>query len=231
MTDTARPNLTGKIALITGASQGIGAAVAEAYAAAGAHVILAARNKAKLEEVDDRIQAAGGQATLVEIDITKGESIDQLGAALFERFGKLDILVGNAAVLGTLTPITHLKPKEWDKVIATNLTANFRLLRSFDPLLKAAEKAHALFVTSSVTARPFAYWGAYNISKLGLERLVETYNAENSMTKIRAHLVDPGEVRSAMRAAAYPGEDPERLPAPNDPIVLEHFFKPLRDFN
>lgn len=213
----AGQRLAGRIALITGASRGIGAAVAARFAAEGAHLILTARTEGGLEETDDRVRAAGGDgATLVPLDLADLAGIDRLGAAIAERFGRLDILVGNAGLLGALGPVTHLTPKLWDEVMAINLTANWRLLRSMDPLLRQSDAGRAIFVTSSVGHRARAYWSAYAISKAALEMMVKVYAAEITKTRIRANLVNPGGTRTAMRAAAYPGEDPNTLPAPDD---------------
>lgn len=214
MTAAEKGRLAGRIALVTGASRGIGAAVAKRYAAEGAHVILVARTVGGLEEVDDAIRRAGGTATLVPLDLADGNKIDELGARLYERFGKLDILVGNAGTLGVLTPVGHMDPPVWDKVLAVNLTANWRLLRSMDPLLRRAEAGRALFVTAGVTRGVFPFWGAYAASKAALEALVKTYAAEVASFGIRANLVDPGVVRTALRAQAFPGEDPQTLPTP-----------------
>lgn len=207
--------LEGRIALITGASRGIGAAVAKRYAAEGAQVVLVARTVGALEEVDDAIRAAGGHpATLVPTDLKQAAMLDQLGSILHERFGQLDILVGNAATLGALTPLTHADPKMWDEVMQVNLTANWRLLRAMHPLLARSEAGRALFVTSGAARTAFPYWGAYAASKAGLEMLVRTYAAENAKTPIRANLVDPGVVDTAMRREAFPGERPGQNPSP-----------------
>ena len=213
----AGQRLAGRIALITGASRGIGAAVAARFAAEGARLILTARTEGGREETDDRVRAASGDgATLVPLDLADLAGIDRLGAAIAERFGRLDILVGNAGLLGALGPVTHLTPKLWDEVMAINLTANWRLLRSMDPLLRQSDAGRAIFVTSSVGHRARAYWSAYAISKAALEMMVKVYAAEITKTRIRANLVNPGGTRTAMRAAAYPGEDPNTLPAPDD---------------
>ena len=209
----SRP-LDGRIALITGASRGIGAAVAERFAAEGADLILVARTVGGLEELDDRIQEHGGQATLVPLDVSDGTGIDRLGGAIAERHGRLDILIGNAADLGRLGPIAQFLPNEWEPVIDVNLTANWRLIRSFDPLLRLSEAGRAIFVTSAVARAPTAYWGAYAVSKAGLETLVRTYAAEIVKTNVRANLIDPGAVATRMRAHAFPGENPETLPTP-----------------
>lgn len=206
--------LKDKIALITGASRGIGSAVAKRYAAEGAHVILLARTVGGLEELDDEIQSAGGKTTLVPCDLRQFDKIDELGAVVAERFGKLDILVGNAGVLGELTPVSHITPKVWQEVMDINVTANYRLIRSFDPLLKLSDAGRALFVTSGVAPSHFAYWGAYSASKAALEKLIYVYAEETKKTNLRVNLVDPGVVRTKMRETAMPGEDPNTLPAP-----------------
>ena len=220
----AKP-LAGKVALVTGASRGIGAAVAKRYAKEGAHVILVARTVGGLEEVDDAIQQAGGTASLVPMDLTKGELIDELGGVIAKRWKKLDILVGNAAMLGKLTPISHIKPSLWQKVMDTNVTANYRLIRSMDPLLRAGDNAKALFVTSGVTQGSFPYWGLYKTSKAALEAMVETYKAEVAVSGVDVQLIDPGVVRTNMRAAAMPGEDPQTLPHPDQ--ITDLFMQPL----
>ena len=214
--------LAGKIALITGASRGIGAAVAKRFAAEGAHVILVARTQAGLEEVDDEIRDAGGTATLFVADLTDYDKIDQMGAALFERFGRLDVLVGNAGILGDLSPIGHIDPQAWDQVMAVNTTANWRLLRSCDPLLRQSDAGRAIFVSSSVGATPKAYWSIYAISKAALEMMVKIYALEIENTAIRANLINPGATRTNMRALAMPGEDPETLKTPDD--VTDYFI-------
>lgn len=207
--------LSGRIALITGASRGIGAAVAKRLAAEGAQAILAARTVGGLEEVDDAIKAAGGQATLCPLDLKDHDKIDALAASVAERFGRLDILVGNAAMLGMLMPVAHAKPEMWRNVMDVNCLANWRLLRAFDPLLRASGAGRAIFVTSGITQGIFPYWGAYAASKAALETLVKTYAAEVAgTTAIRANLIDPGAVRTRMRADAFPGENPDTLPVP-----------------
>jgi NAD(P)-dependent dehydrogenase (short-subunit alcohol dehydrogenase family) len=206
--------LQGRVALVTGASRGIGAAVAKRYAAEGAHVVLAARTVGGLEETDDAIRAAGGAATLVPLDLAEGVKIDELGARLYERFGKLDVLVGNAGTLGVLTPLTHMDPPVWQTVMDVNLTANWRLLRSMDPLLRRSDAGRAIFVTSGAARGVFPFWGAYAVSKAALEMLVRTYAAEVAEFGVKANVVDPGVVRTTMRAQAFPGEDPMTLPPP-----------------
>jgi NAD(P)-dependent dehydrogenase (short-subunit alcohol dehydrogenase family) len=208
--------LAGKIALVTGASRGIGAAVAEAYAREGAHLVLAARTVGGLEEVDDEIRAAGGEAaTLVPLDLRDFIKIDELAAAIYQRFGKLDILVGNAAEFGTFSPLGHVDPTLWSEVVDLNLTANWRLIRAMDPLLRAAEHGRAIFVTSNIARSPRAYWGPYAVSKAGLEVLVKIYAAEIATTRVRANLFSPGIVRTRLRARVFPGENPEALPPPD----------------
>lgn len=205
-----------KTVLITGASRGIGYAVALAFAREGAHVIAVARTEGALEELDDAIQSEGGSATLVPLDLTDYEGVDRLGAALFERWGKLDVLIGNAGDLGVISPIGHVQPKDWHKAIDINVNANWRLLRSMDPLLQAADAGRAVFVTSGAAQKCNPFWGPYAVSKAALEALVKTYAAESANTNVRANLLSPGPVRTAMRAKAMPGEDPSTLPHPND---------------
>jgi NAD(P)-dependent dehydrogenase (short-subunit alcohol dehydrogenase family) len=207
--------LKDKVALITGASRGIGAAVAKAYAAQGAHVILTARTVGGLEEVDDEIKKIpGANATLVPLDLRQGDMIDALGASIYERFRKLDVLVGNAAMLGSLSPVAHASPTEFEDVFKVNVTANYRLIRSMDPLLRASTAGRIIMVTSGAASAPIAYWGPYAASKAALEHLTLTYAAEVKQTAIKANLIDPGAIRSKMRAQAFPGEDPLSLPTP-----------------
>ncbi len=215
MTDTGR--LAGRVALVTGASRGIGAAVARRFAAEGANVILTARTTAGLEEVDDAIRQSGGAAaaTLVPLDLLEPGEVDKLGPAIAERFGRLDILVGNAGVLGTLTPVHQIEPSEWDEVLAVNLTANWRLIRTLDPLLRRSDAGRAMFVSSGV-AGGRAYWGSYAVSKTALEGLVLTWAQETAKTSLRVNLIDPGGVRTTMRTTAFPGEDPMTLPTPDE---------------
>lgn len=210
-------DLSGRLALITGASQGIGAAVAKAYAKAGAHVILVARNQRKLEKMDDDIREAGGQATLLPLDLMNFEEVDKLGPSIYERFGKLDIFVGNAGLLGTLGPLTQISNTEYQRVLDTNLSANFRLIKTLDPLLQDSDAGRAIFVsTGKVVVEGRAYWGTYSISKSALESMARVYAAENEKTNLRINIVDPGAVRTGMRASAKPGEDPMSLPHPDD---------------
>lgn len=219
---TAPGRLAGRIALVTGASRGIGAAVARLFATEGAHVVALARTVGGLEELDDAIKEAGGSATLVPQDLGDFDAIDRLGAALHERYGRLDILVGNAGVLGGLSPVGHIEPKNWDEALAINLTANYRLIRSLDPLLRRSDAGRAIFVTTGATRHPRPYWGTYGTTKIALEFLVLTWAAEVAKTDIRVNLVNPGATRTAMRAAAMPGEDPQTLPAPDKiaPVFL-----------
>ena len=206
--------LADRVAVVTGASRGIGYALAKRLAAEGAHIIALARTVGGLEELDDEIKAAGGSATLVPADIRDFDALDRLGAAIHERWGKLDVLVGNAGVLGKLTPLGHLEPKVWDEVMAVNVTANWRLLRSLDPLLQRSDAGRAVFVSAGAVHKGVAYWGAYSASKAALESLVKTYANETAATSVRANLLNPGPVRTAMRAKAMPGEDPGSLTTP-----------------
>lgn len=206
--------LKDRIALVTGASHGIGRAVAKRFAEEGAHVVALGRTVGALEELDDEIRALGRQATLVPMDLTVGDKVDALGPSLYERFGKLDILVGNAAQLGELTPVAHLEPQLWEQVFAVNVTANFRLIRMLDPLLKLSDAGRAIFVTSAAAHGERPYWGVYAASKAALEAMVRSYAGETRKTTLRVNLLDPGRIRTRMRAQAYPGEDPETLPLP-----------------
>jgi NAD(P)-dependent dehydrogenase (short-subunit alcohol dehydrogenase family) len=209
--------LKGRLALITGASRGLGAALARRFASEGAHVVLTARTQGGLEEVDDEIRKAGGtSATLLPLDLRELDKIDQMAAAIQQRFGQLDVLVGNAAVLGKLSPLGHLDPKTWDEVMTVNLTANWRLIRAFDPLLRRSEAGRALFVTCAAARDLAAYWGAYTASKTALEALVRIYACELGITKATANLVDPGVMATALRLRAFPGEDRASLPSPED---------------
>ncbi|MFC3070213.1 SDR family NAD(P)-dependent oxidoreductase [Phenylobacterium soli] len=216
--------LAGKFALVTGASRGIGRECALALAKAGAHVVAVARTQGALEELDDEIRQASGQsATLVPMDIAEGDGLDQLGLAIHQRFGHLDILVHAAAILGPMTPVAHIEPKHWDRVVAVNLTATYRLIRSTEPLLRAAPKGRAIVFSTGRVARPKAFWGPYGATKAGLENLVRTWADELEQTNVRIALVDPGAMRTKMRAEAMPGEDPETLPDPAEigPMVVE----------
>jgi len=217
--------LEGRRALVTGASRGIGRAVALALADAGADVIAIAkaRSQGALEELDDEIRAKGRECTLVPMDLAEGDAIDRLGGAIFERFGKLDILIGNAAVLGTMSPLGHISVKDWEELMTVNVTANWRLIRSMDPLLKLSDAGRAVFVTSSVARKPRAYWGGYATSKAALEALALTYADECENTEIKVNMVNPGPIRTMMRSKAVPGEDPMTLPTPEQiaPLFVE----------
>ena len=214
--------LENRIAVVTGASRGIGKSAALALAKKGAHVIALARTQGGLEELDDDIKSAGGSASLVPMDLRKPEGIEQLGLITFERWKRLDILVGNAGVLGRLSPLGHIEPKTWDEVMAVNVTANWRLIRSFDPLLRQSDGGRAVFVTSGAARTIYAYWGPYAVSKAALEALAKTYAAETLTTAIKVNLLNPGPIRTRMRAQAMPGEDPDSLPPPE--AVAEAFL-------
>jgi len=218
------PPLKDHIALVTGASRGIGRAAALALAQAGAHVVAVARTQGALEALDDEIRALTGQpATLVPMDIGEPDGLDQLGLAIHERFGRLDVLVHAAAMLGPMTPVCHVDPKQWDRTVAVNLTASFRLIRSMEPLLRASERPRAIFLTSGRAVRPKAFWGPYGATKAALENLVRTWADELEQTKLRAVLLDPNVMRTRMRAEAMPGEDPASLADPSEigPLIVE----------
>ena len=210
-------NLTGRVALITGASRGIGAAVAIELARRGARCVLVARTQGGLEETDDAIRTLGAEATLLPLDLTRQvDKIDVLGPSIMERFGRLDILVHAAGALGTLTPVSHITPKDWGDVVGVNLTAAWRLIRTCEPPLRAAPAGRAVFLTTGRVGRPKPYWGAYGATKAGMEHLVLTWAEEVANSPIRANLFDPGIVATQMRAAAMPGEDQSRLQQPAD---------------
>lgn len=206
--------LSSRIAIVTGASRGIGYATARALARAGAHVIAVARTQGGLEELDDDIRKDGGTATLVPLDITDSDGIARLGAALHERHGKLDILIGNAGVAGTSTPLGHLDPKLWDTAFAVNVTANFQLIRCMEPLLQKSDAGRAVFITSGIAHKVFAYMGPYAASKAALDALVRVWANETATTPIRVNLFSPGPIRTRMRATVMPGEDPMILDTP-----------------
>lgn len=208
--------LKDRLAVVTGASRGIGRAVAVALAREGAHLILIARTEGGLTEADDEVREAGGSATLVPLNITDSDAIDRLGASIHERWGKLDILIGNAGVLGPLSPLGHVSPKAWDRVIAVNLTANWRLIRALDPLLRQSDAGRVVFISSGAARRLPAYWGPYATSKAAVEALARTYAAESAESALRVNLFNPGPIRTRMRAAAMPGEDPMSLKTPED---------------
>jgi len=214
MTESSKP-FDGKLALVTGASRGIGAATAEALAAAGAHVILTARTAQALEQVEERIHAAGGTATIAPMDLADTESIQKLAQAVAERWGSLDIMVLNAAMLGSLSPVEHLDPKELDRVFRLNVFANQAMIAAFDPLLRRAEKADVIGITSSVGEQPRAFWGGYGASKAAFDTLLGAYADETAHAgKLRVQIVDPGATRTRMRQLAFPGEEPDSLKGP-----------------
>jgi len=213
MTDSKQ--LEGKLALVTGASRGIGAATAEELAKAGAHVVLVARTGSALEEVEERIHEGGGSATIAPLDLTDGETIGKLASAIAGRWEKLDVLVLNAAMLGSLTPVQDIDPKEYSRVISLNLLANQALIAAFDPILKRADRADIVALTSSVGGEPRAFWGAYGSSKAALEALLGSYADETEyLGRVRVHIVDPGATRTRMRQLAFPGEEPESVKPP-----------------
>ena len=205
-----------RVALVTGASRGIGAALAQELARSGVHVVATARTEGGLTELDDAIRAEGGSATLLPLDLLEGGGLDMIGPSIFDRFGRLDALVHNAGALGRLTPVPHIQPADWNAVVGVNLSAAWRLIRSCAPVLLAAPAGRAVFVTSRRAAEPRAYWGAYGATKAALEHLVLTWAEEAATTNLRINLFDPGPVRSRMRADAFPGEDPATLRTPED---------------
>lgn len=224
MTET-KP-LDGKLALVTGASRGIGAATAEALAKAGAHVILVARTAKALEEVEERIHTAGGSATIAPLDLTEAESVGKLAAAVAERWAALEVLVLNAAMLGSLTPVEHIDPKEYARILTLNVVANQALIAAFNPLLRRSEKAEVVGITSSVGEKPRAFWGAYGSSKAALEILLGAYSDETEHSgRIRVHVIDPGATRTRMRALAFPGEEPEDVKPPE--VVAQFILERL----
>ncbi len=206
--------LSNRIALVTGASRGIGAATALALAKAGAHVVAVARTVGGLEELDDKIRSGGGSATLVPLNVTDAGGIARLAAALDERYHRLDVLVGNAGIGGPSSPLGHVEPKAWDEVMAVNVTANWQLIRLMDPLLQRSDAGRAVFVTSGAATKARAYWGPYSVSKVALDVLARTYAAETASTSVRVNLFNPGPTRTRMRATVMPGEDPTTLPTP-----------------
>jgi NAD(P)-dependent dehydrogenase (short-subunit alcohol dehydrogenase family) len=214
MTET--PDLSGRIALVTGASRGIGYHIARQMAAAGAHVIAVARTVGGLEELDDEIKSAGGSATLVPLDLTDMAGIDRLGGSIHQRWGKLDILVANAGVLGVIAPVGHVEAKVFDKVMAVNVTGTWRLIRSVDPLLRMSDAGRAIVLSSGAAHSARAFWGPYAASKAAVEALARSWADETKNTALRVNIFDPGATRTAMRALAMPGEDPATLPLPAD---------------
>ncbi len=222
MTSASGGRLKGRLALITGASRGLGAALAKRFAAEGAQVILVARTVGGLEELDDEIRAAGGSpATLLPLNLREFDKIDQMAAAIHQRFGRLDVLVGNAGVLGTLSPIGHFEPKTWAEVMEVNLTANWRLIRALDPLLRLSPAGRAIFTTCAAAREPLPYWGAYAASKAALETMVRIYAGEVTQTNLKVNLVDPGIVGTRLRTRGVPGEDRAKLRTHED--VTEPF--------
>ncbi|MGX5736102.1 SDR family NAD(P)-dependent oxidoreductase [Bosea thiooxidans] len=209
-------SLAGRVALVTGASRGIGRAAALAFARAGAHVVALARTTGALEELDDEIRELGGTATLVPLDLADAGGLEKLGPALMERWGRLDILLANAGVLGPLTPLGHASEKEWAQVLDVNVTANWRLIKSLDPALRASESGRVMLLSSGAAHKCLAYWGPYSISKAAVEALGRTYAAETATTPVKVMLVNPGPLRTRMRAEAMPGEDPQTLRTPEE---------------
>ena len=216
--------LASRIALVTGASRGIGYATARALAKAGAHIIAVARTQGGLEELDDEIRKDGGTATLVPLSLTDFDGVARLGAALHERHGKIDILVGNAAVASTSSPLGHTELKAWTDMMAINVTANFQLIRCMEPLLKQSDAGRAVFITSGAASKALAYMGPYAASKAALDTLVRVWAAETASTKIRANLFSPGPIRTRMRAQVFPGEDPMTLDTPEQ---VAEFILPM----
>jgi NAD(P)-dependent dehydrogenase (short-subunit alcohol dehydrogenase family) len=241
--DEALPRFDGKVALITGASRGIGRAIAKALALQGAQIAALARTKGGLEELDDELKALGLQASLIRLDLREGAQIDAIGPSLYERWQRLDIFVGNAGLLGPLAPLGHIGEADWSQVLAVNVTANWRLLRTLDPILRLSPAGRVLFLTSGAAQNCRAYWGPYSVSKAALEALAKTYANEVQSTPVRVNLLNPGPMRTRMRAKAFPGEDENTLPPPEAivPLALalltpetaengERFeFKPSRD--
>lgn len=221
-------SLKNKIALITGASQGIGAAISKSYAQAGAHVIMVARNQKKLEKIDDEIKAFGGTATLLPLDLQDFNAINKIGPLIQNRFGKLDIFVGNAGLLGTLMPLYQISDSEFERVMNVNLSSNFHLIKTLDPVLKLSDQGRVILVSTGQTVtHGRAYWGTYSISKSALETMGMVYADETRHTSMRVNIIDPGAVRTDMRAAAKPGENPQTLPQPED--IMDDFLKLAAD--
>lgn len=216
MNASSSQKLAGEIALVTGASRGIGAEIAFLLAAAGAHVIVAGRTQGALEALDDRIQEAGGKCTILTMDLGKLDEVDKIGPTLAQAYGKLDILVANAGMLGPLSPVHHIRPKEWEQVMTLNFMSNVRLVRSVDPLMRTAPAARAVFVTSALAQRPHAYWGPYCASKAALDAFVKTYAAETKETRMKINAVHPGTVDTAMLQGAFPGGFPGETKTPQE---------------
>jgi NAD(P)-dependent dehydrogenase (short-subunit alcohol dehydrogenase family) len=221
---TSPQPLAGRVALVTGATRGIGRAAALALSASGAHVIAVGRTQGALEDLDDEAKAVGGgPVTLVPLDLTHGDGIDALGLEIFKRHGRLDILVHAAGVLAGLRPVAHIPPKLWDTLLATNITAAYRLIRSLEPLLRASEASRAIFITASAATKPTAFWGSFAATKAALEALVRSWADETDSSSIRVVLLDPGPVRTKLRAEAFPGEDASTLTSPSalGPLIVE----------
>jgi NAD(P)-dependent dehydrogenase (short-subunit alcohol dehydrogenase family) len=217
---TALPRFDGKVALVTGASRGIGRAIVKALALQGAHVVALARTKGALEELDDEMRSLGAPISLLRLDLKDGAHIDPLGPTLYERFKRLDIFVGNAGILGPLTPLGHVSEADWTQVMAINVTANWRLLRTLDPILRLSAAGRVLFLTSGAAQNCRAYWGPYSVSKAALEALAKTYAHEVASTAVRVNLLNPGPMRTRMRRQAFPGEDENVLPPPEEIVPL-----------
>ncbi len=219
MTETL-PRFDGKVALVTGASRGIGRTLAKALALQGAQVVALARTKGALEELDDEMKALGAQISLLRLDLRDGGQIDKLGPTLYERWQRLDIFIGNAGILGPITPLGHVSESDWTETFAINVTANWRLLRTLDPVLRLSKAGRVLFLTSGAAQNCRAYWGPYSVSKAALEALAKTYAHEVQSTPVRVNLLNPGPMRTRMRRQAFPGEDASKLPAPEDLVPL-----------
>ncbi|MEP3049291.1 MAG: SDR family NAD(P)-dependent oxidoreductase [Roseibium sp.] len=213
----------GRVALVTGASRGIGYQLAKQLGQRGAHVIAIARTVGGLEDLDDEIQSAGGQATLVPVDLVDYDALDRLGAAIYERWQKLDVLIGNAGMLGVLSPLGHISPKDFEKTMAVNVTANWRLIRSLDPLLRQSDAGRALFLTAVQASTCTAFWGLQSVSKAAVEAMARTWANESLQTNMKINLVDPGPTRTGLRAKAMPGEVPENLAEPS--LVAEELLE------
>lgn len=210
--------LSDKIALVTGASRGIGAALALELARAGAHVVAIARTTGGLEELDDKIKAEGGSATLVPLDLKDTDGIARLALALHERYQRLDVMVGNAGILGSLSPLAHVEPKLWNDIFAVNVTANWQLIRTMDPLLRGASAGRVVFVTSGLSWMAQAYTGAYGATKAALDAMARTYAAETTSTNLRVNLFSPGQTRTRMLASGWPGLDMDKVPPPEEVV-------------
>ncbi|MDX2265556.1 MAG: SDR family NAD(P)-dependent oxidoreductase [Hyphomicrobiales bacterium] len=219
----SKTRFAGRVALVTGASRGYGRAAALALAAEGAHVVALASTRGGLTELDDAVAAAGGRISLIQLDLADAAKLDALGPALYERFGRIDALIAAAGILGTLAPLTHTQTKDWLGVFEVNAHANWRLIRTLDPLLKLSDAGRAVFLTCAAAREPLAYWGPYAASKAALEALVRAYAAECANTPIRVNLIDPGPAATGLRARAFPGEDQSRLPVPGHaaPALLD----------